>query len=152
MAESLYFGGADASLTVGGTTVAVVKGWGLTITFDTFPATGMDSIKMKAIARGNAKIEVKFKFLKFNPDVASWWLYDVLDPLGEGTPGEVYDTSRCKFFDIVGQVEAYDGVGAMFKATVKNCTFESIPFSVAENAWTAIDMTAIGQQVEFANA
>ena len=152
MTAGVYFAGADATLTAGGTAVAAIHGWSFTLSWDVNDLYGSASIFKIASARYNQKVEVKLKYAKFDP--SSSFLADSIkgDATSGDSKGSIYDTSKMKRFDIVGTVDAFteDGgdVGSDLTATISDVYLDGIPFAMQELEWVALDLTGIGTQVE----
>ncbi len=66
MTEYTYFGNRG-SITVGGETIAVLKGIEVNVTFEHEELYGMDSILRQDVAKHTAAVEVKISAAKFDP-------------------------------------------------------------------------------------
>jgi hypothetical protein len=150
MAESIYFGGADATITVDGQTLAVVKGYGANIRFDHNELYGMDSIKRVAIAKFKCRVECNFKWVKFDPTLGSWFIYDVLNPGGTASPGAIEDTSCEYYLDINFAIAPFcNAEGTPLQLTVSDAYLIGVPFGLAENDWVTLDVKALGKTAAF---
>lgn len=157
--SSVYFVGADATLSVapkdkyGGTAgtailLAVVRGWNASVKFESKPLYAMDTIRRIAIARCKCRVEGNIKFSEFDPTVASWWVAKILSPTLTTTDGTVEDTSYHKFFDLTGVAKPNTG-STDLELSVGDARFDSVPFSVEEHEWVALDMPFVGAYVDF---
>lgn len=113
----------------------------------------MGSIVRQDVAKHSAKVEVKIRFAKFDPTVASstYFPYWILNPTGTTTPsGVIEDTNAEKLFTVVATVT---GTGAtVMKATVTSVYFENVPMALPENDFVVMDFVGYGSAVTFANA
>lgn len=164
MSESLYFAGADATLTAGGSSITAVSGWNFEVTWQTNEKYASDSVFLRAAARYQLAIQVKFKIASFDPttSASTWWLYKSLagggatnvDKNGDAiTMGTMGDTSKVSYFDIVGAVTPFT-TGASFKpitVTAEDCYLTGYPFEVRENEWVYMDCTADAADVVYTN-
>lgn len=153
MTAGVYFAGADATLTAGGTTVAAIHGWSFTLSWEINDLYGSASIFKIASARYNQKVEVKLKYAKFDP--ASTFLASSIkgDATAGDSKGSIFDTSKVYRFDVVGTVDAFtedDGsVGSDLTATISDVYLDGVPFAMQELDWVALDLTGIGTSVAF---
>lgn len=152
MSESVYFAGADAVMTLGGASLAGIKGWSFEIQWDHNDLYSMDSIFLLASAKFNQRIPIKMKYVKFDPLVTTWWVCNVLHP-STGFDGTIEDTSKVKEFTITGLVKPFTSAGgeANLLATISGVYFEGFPFAVDENEWVVLDLSAIGSDCVFSN-
>jgi len=164
--SSLYFTGADASITAGGDTIGAVSGWNFNISWERNDKYSSDSIFMRATARYRQKVEVKLKYAAIDPTVSegTWWAFESLrgggdtgvDKNGDAVDmGSIADTSKLTFFDIVGTVEPFNTSGtttyANITATAADCYLDGFPFEVKENEWMFVDATAYAADIVFTN-
>jgi len=164
--SSLYFAGADASITAGGDTIGAVSGWNFNISWERNDKYSSDSIFMRATAKYRQKVEVKLKYAAIDPTVSggTWWAFKSLRGGGDtgidknGTSvdmGSIADTSKLTFFDIAGTVQPFNTSGtttyAKITATAENCYLDGFPFEVKENEWMFVDATAHAADIVFTN-
>ena len=154
MTAGVYFAGADATLTAGGTTVAAIHGWSFTLSWEVNDLYGSGSIFKIASGRHHQKVEVKLKYAKFDP-AATFISSSIKGDATAGTAkkGSIYDTSMVYRFDIVGNVDAFtedDGtVGTDLTVTVNDVYLDGVPFGMQEMDWVALDLSGIGTGVTF---
>jgi hypothetical protein len=161
MAADTFFANR-ATLTIVGTsssanptvqTIAVLKGVEINVNFEHVKLFGMGSIVRQDVARHSAEVEVKIRFAKFDPTVASstYFPYWVLNPTATTTPsGAIEDTNAEKLFTVVATVTGTGGL--VMKATVTSVYFESVPTPLPENDFVVMDLTGYGSAITFANA
>lgn len=158
MANDTFFANR-ATLTVAGSsnpavqTMAVLKGVEINVNFEHVELYGMGSIVRQDVARHTAKVEVKIRFAKFDPTLASstYFPYWVLNPSATTTPsGAIEDTNNEKLFTIVATVTGTGGL--IMKATITNVYFESFPMPLPENDFVVMDLTGYGSAIQFANS
>jgi hypothetical protein len=160
MAADTYFANR-ATLTVVGTsssanptvqTLAVLKGVEINTKFEHVELYGMGSILRQDAAKHSAKVQVKIRYAKFDPTVASstFFPYWVLNPTATTTPsGTIEDTNAEKLFTIVATIVGTGGV--TIQGTVTSVYFEEFPFPLPENEFVVLDMTGYGANLTFDN-
>jgi hypothetical protein len=114
---------------------------------------GMGSIMRQDVAKHTAKVEVKIRFAKFDPTVASstYFPYWILNPTATTTPsGAIEDTNAEKLFTVVCTNTGTGGT--VMKATVTGVYFENVPNALPENDFVVMDLTGYGSAVTYANA
>lgn len=146
MTEYTYFGNRG-TLTIGGETVAVLKGITAKATYDVEELYGMDSIVRADVAKHNLAIEVTVSSAKFDPTLAAGIgsIYG-LTMLGAGTGTEVTtftDTNSVATFTL--EFTAV-GTGATYgtKVSIANVYFDSLPFDRPENDYIVFELTGKG--------
>jgi hypothetical protein len=134
-------------------TIAVLKGVEITVNFEHVELYGMGSIVRQDVAKHSAKVEVKIRFAKFDPTVASstYFPYWILNPTGTTTPsGVIEDTNAEKLFTVVATVTGTGGL--VMKATITSVYFENVPMALPENDFVVMDFVGYGSAVTFANS
>lgn len=173
--ETLYFGGTTAYISVKtqsawapiansvptaptlGTkkVLAVVQGWEFAFSFEYKELYGMDSIKRVKVARCNGQGEGTIEYCKFDPTVATYWLFQALNPDGTASDGEVEDTNRMKFFEFKGSVAPFELSGTdttyITGVTMTNARFEDLSFGGQKNEWYKQQIRFKATYVEFTN-
>jgi hypothetical protein len=161
MAADTFFGNRGVVTIVGTSpnanptiqTIAVLKGVEINTNFEHVELYGMGSIVRQDVAKHSAKVEVKIRFAKFDPTVASstYFPYWVLNPSATTTPsGAIEDTNTEKLFTVVA---TGNGTGAtIMKATVTNVYFENVPMALPENDFVVMDLTGYGSAVTYSNS
>ena len=171
MTESLYFAGADATLTVKDkattpvpTTVGACDGWSFEVTWQRNDKYSADSIFLRAAAKYQLEVAVKMKFYAANPLITAgtWWLFQSLRGGGASgkdknndvvSIGNIADTSACTLFDISGTVEPFSNNSGVveFGVTAEDAVVTSFPFAAKENEWMAFEVTADAADVVYTN-
>jgi hypothetical protein len=134
-------------------TIAVLKGVEITVNFEHVELYGMGSIVRQDVAKHSARVEVKIRFAKFDPTVASstYFPYWILNPTGTTTPsGVIEDTNAEKLFTVVATVTGTGGL--VMKATITSVYFENVPMALPENDFVVMDFVGYGSAVTFANS
>ena len=146
MPEYTYFGNRG-TLTIGGETIAVLKGIEAKATFDIEELYGMDSIIRADVAKHTLAIEVTVSSAKFDPTLAAGIgsIYG-LTMLGASTGTEATtftDTNAVGTFTV--EFTAV-GTGATYgtKISIANVYFESLPFPRPENDFVVFELTGKG--------
>jgi hypothetical protein len=145
--------GTGATVPTGSTTLAVVKGVEINVTFEHVELYGFGSILRADVAKHTAKVEVKIKWAKFDPQTATstffpWW---VIDPAGTTSPtpqltlGGAQDTNVEKLFKVTA---IWNGTGGKtITAVVDNVYFEGVPLPMPENDFVVMDMSGYGSTI-----
>lgn len=144
---------------MGTDTLAAVDGWSFTLRWDEAEYYGSDSIYLQDVAKYNHQVEISLKHSKFDPTLATWWIYDVLlggnggkDNKGATVArGKMADTSYVHKVGIAGWVSPSDEDGTPLVASFNKCYFEDIPFGATEFNWVGLDLKAIGDFTTFSN-
>ena len=133
-------------------TLAVLKGVEINTGFEHVELYGMGSILRQDVAKHSAKVEVKIKFAKFAPALASsiFFGWYILNPTGTTTPsGVIEDTNVEKTFTVTANWVGT--AGQKMQAAVTNVYFESLPMPMPENDFVVLDLTGYGDNVTFTN-
>ena len=163
MAESLFFAGADAKISVqpqasfGGAvegsalTLAVVHDWSFKVSAEHKELRGMDTIFRMGVARCRLKIEGSLNYAKFDPTVTTWWLATVLNPDLETPDGTTGDTSRNKYFQIVGNIKPFTPGAANLRVTITDVYFKEVPIGLQANEWVSLNLSWVGRDLTWSN-
>jgi len=153
MTEYTYFGNRG-SITVGGETIAVLKGIEVNVTFEHEELYGMDSILRQDVAKHTAAVEVKISAAKFDPamgaglgEVFGW----VLKGVATSTATSITDTNTVAVMDVVVTING-TGDATATTLTITDVYFESLPFPLPENDFTVFELNGKGTNVTFAHA
>jgi len=147
MTGEVYFFGARAVLTIGTDVLAAVKGLEIVPRFDFVEAYDNSSIFRGDVSRGHARVELKFKYMKFNPAVASSWRQKIL--AHAGTAYTIDDSNEVTTFTVTAAVTPKGG-GTARTATVTEVYFESDPWVMSEDQYVVADMSGIGKNITWA--
>lgn len=147
MTGEVYFFGARAVITVGTEVLAAVKGLEITPRFDFVEAYDNSSILRGDVSRIKARVELKFKYMKFNPVVASDWRKGILSH--SGSAYTIDDTNEVETMTVTSAVTPKGG-GTARTATVTEVYFESDPWIFTEDQYAVADMSGIGKQIAWA--
>jgi len=146
MPEYTYFGNRG-TLTIGGETIAVLKGIEAKATYDVEELYGMDSIVRADVAKHTLSVEVTVSSAKFDPTLATGIgsIYG-LTMLGAGTGAEVTtftDTNAVATFSLEFTAT---GTGATYdtKVSVANVYFDALPFPRPENDFVVFELSGKG--------
>ena len=150
MTEYTYFGNRG-SITVGGETIAVLKGIEVKVTFEHEELYGMDSILRQGVAKHTAAVEVKISAAKFDPamgaglgEVYGW----VLKGVSTDTATSITDTNTVATMAVVVSITG-TGDSASTIMTIAGVYFESLPFPLPENDFTVFELNGKGTNVTF---
>ena len=153
MTAKHYFGNRMALVVNDGTdhTIAALHGAEFTVSAEHIEAYSMDSIERDDVARVKVKVDVKVKYAKFDPVVASWWQMKILRGKA-GTPdGSADDSNDVALFKIVGTLSDATAGGTKLVATVDGVYFPSLPLVISENQWVQMDLSGVGTKITFTN-
>lgn len=161
MTASMYFAGADATITADGTAVGAVSGWSFEASWQENEKYASDSIFPRASAKYQFACEVKMKIASFNPDITgTWWVFKSLRGGGADgkdkngatvTIGKIADTSMVTYFDVIGSADPNTTAGVNMTITAEDCYLTNFPFQVKENEWVLIDLTADAADLTYSN-
>lgn len=162
MAESTYFIGAEAIVSVDSVVVAAVSGWEFRLQWQTNAYHGSSSIFEQAVAKFKQEVPIKIKFAKFMPRVGTEGTWFYLDALRGGVAGvdkdgnsialgKIADSSYVKEFTISGLVSPADSGGVELNAEASGCYFEKFPINVKMGEWLELDLSAKGSDITFTN-
>ena len=154
MTAKHYFGNRMALVVNDGSdhTMAALHGAEFTVSAEHIEAYSMDSIERDDVARVKVKVDVKVKYAKFDPVVASWWQMGILSGTAGTMTGATVDTNSVALFDIEGLLK--DGAATDYtdlKAVVSDVYFPSMPLVISENQWVQMDLSGVGKSVTFSN-
>lgn len=153
MAEYTYFANR-ATLTVGGETVAVLKGIEITANWETETLYGMDSIFRVDEAKHTVDVEVKITSAQFDPNMAAGFstIYGESFNGTEGTTAlTIADTNSVAVFDVVATIRG-TGQTTSTTITVSDVYFEAFPFPMSENDFITFELTGHGKTLTFATS
>jgi len=133
--------------------IAVLKGLECTVNFEHVPLYGTDSIIRQDVAKHTAKVEVKIKSAKFDPDITTGTglaaIYAaVLDGHHSGAT-TITDTNDEALFEVRFFPKGTSATATYMSIIVGNVYFESLPFPMPENEYTVFDLTGVGDNVVF---
>ena len=150
VAHQAAFLAPNGTPTTGGSTIGIGHEVSLKITPEYKQLRGMNSTFWQDVARCNVKVSGKIKFSQFDPTVGTWWLMNVIHPVG-APDGTTQDTSVVAFFGVSGIFSPADAGGVKLKTDVLNARFPEIPFSLQKNEWVALDLSFKASEVQFGN-
>lgn len=148
MADDTFYGDRGA-LTIGGTTVALLKGVEIISGSEISKLYGGGTIKRADAQRHSFYVKVKIKTGKFDPTVAAWWAFKIISPTSH-TGASPDDTNACELFTVVATNTGSNGT--ICKATVTNVFFQELPMGMPEKDWWTPEFSGEGDWVTFANS
>ena len=126
--------------------IAVVKGVEVNVTFEHVELYGFGTILRADVAKHTAKVEVKLRWARFNPSLATFWPYWIMNPTAT-TPasGSIEDTNIEKMFKVTAVFTGTNG--RTMTMVIDNVYFEGIPFPMPENDFVVLDLSGYGSAI-----
>jgi len=136
-----------ATLSVGGTPLAVIKDVEVTLSAEHVPLYGWGSILRQGIAKHSFKVGVKVGYCKFDPGIGSFPLSIFT------TAGAVNDTNAVVVYSIVGVFNFLDNTTGtqLIRMTITDVYFPEMPLKASEGQWIRLDLAGEGSTVAIAN-
>lgn len=136
-----------ATLSVGGTALAVIKDVEVTLSAEHVPLFGWGSILRQGVAKHSFKVGVKVGWCKFDPGTGAFpnTIFT--------TAGAVNDTNVVTVFEIVGVFNFMDNTTGtqLIRMTVSGVYFPEYPIKASEGQWLRVDLSGTGTTVVIAN-
>jgi hypothetical protein len=145
-----------AKLQIGSTDVTVLRGLEVTASFEFVELYGTDSLLRQDVAKHTAKVEVKIRGAKINPDKASTVglmgaLMKAIHPV-TAPDGTIEDTNTVDTETVNIWIPGSDVPGTnLIKIQVTGVYLDTVPFIMPEGEFMIFDLTGHGTTIAVTN-
>jgi len=129
-------------------TIAVLKGMETTVNYEHVSLYGTDSIIRQDVAKHSAKVEVKIKYAKFDPNPVNDWAQRIIHPTAV-TDGTMEDTNTVFLPEVLLLINTGGATPVYQEIMIKDVYFESLPTPMPENEFIVRDLTGEGSNISF---